>query len=191
MLARVSAVYQIKNIRTGKVYVGSSVHVYRRWNEHRKMLNFGDHHSCVLQAAWADDGEEWFSFKILEVVDDPVELRVREKHWIKTMNSVRNGYNRIYDTEYKQVRVVKTIIVDERGHVVFKRLSRRDKKEYQEVGPSVFLRQLRVRGYILRFVKQKVKKNKKVRSIMKNSAIRKPGGCAVWKTDAKPYIIRA
>lgn len=186
---RTQAVYQIKNSINGKVYVGSSVGVERRWNMHLKALKSGSHHSCILQREWEEHGEDCFSFSLLEKVQELSALRAREKFWIKNLDSVRCGYNRIYDTEVKSDKsgLVKKIFLDKKGIIVVKSLSHSDKKELLEVGQAVFLRQLRVRGYKVELRVKKVKKrgSKSVKSC-KNS-----GPCLVWANNPKPYIIRS
>jgi hypothetical protein len=86
-------VYRILNTITGKSYVGISHNAKRRKKNHFERLKAGIHHSSKLQNSFNKHGELAFQFEILEQ-DIPVELSLdRERYWIKTLNSYRNGYN--------------------------------------------------------------------------------------------------
>lgn len=82
-----SAVYAIRNIASGRVYVGSTASVDRRWNAHRHNLRKGKHHSPTLQRSWDKHGADAFSFEILEKVDDVDRLLEREQHWIDELKA--------------------------------------------------------------------------------------------------------
>ncbi len=88
-------VYQIKNIENGKVYIGSSVDIQKRWREHRSHLSNNDHHSLHLQRAWNKYGEENFEFEVIEYVEIFEELRIREQHYMDLTKCYqrKNGYN--------------------------------------------------------------------------------------------------
>jgi len=60
-----SGVYQIKNTKTGKVYIGSSIHLHTRLKAHLYALRSGRHHSAKLQRSWRVHGEAAFEFKVL------------------------------------------------------------------------------------------------------------------------------
>lgn len=75
------AIYVIRNTRSGRVYVGSSVQPKRRFYLHRRDLEAGEHHSPRLQATWNKHGPEAFEFKVIEVVPRD-QMVQREQHWI-------------------------------------------------------------------------------------------------------------
>jgi len=58
-------VYQIRNLMSGKRYVGSAKSLARRWVQHRSALFRGKHTNAHLQAAWVKDGPAAFAFKPL------------------------------------------------------------------------------------------------------------------------------
>ena len=89
-----SGVYQIRNLLDGKVYVGRSVTVEKRWSGHRTALRNGSHRNPHLQAAWLKYGEESFVFELLEEVP-PDGLPVREGHYCNALCvfDPRRGYN--------------------------------------------------------------------------------------------------
>jgi group I intron endonuclease len=60
-----TGIYEIRNSLNGKRYVGSAKSVGQRWNEHRKGLRRGTHHSKHLQASWNLYGSEAFQFRVL------------------------------------------------------------------------------------------------------------------------------
>lgn len=92
-------VYQIKNKVDGKVYVGSSVNIERRWKSHISELNKGCHNNAHLQNAWNKYGENVFEFSILELTTRE-DLRSRENYYLQLLRCTdRNiGYNMLSDT---------------------------------------------------------------------------------------------
>ena len=94
---KISAIYRIICLITGKGYVGSAIDLKNRWAEHRKQLRGKYHHSILLQRAWNKYGEENFVFEIIELVVKPTKkkLETREQYWIdfyEAANPVK-GYN--------------------------------------------------------------------------------------------------
>lgn len=86
-------IYQILNKVTEWKYVGSSVHVEVRWQEHLKGLRLGKHHCRHLQQAWNKYGEEAFVFTILEECA-PEKLIEREQSYLpeeRTAESLKKG----------------------------------------------------------------------------------------------------
>lgn len=85
-------IYAIRNIRSGRSYVGSSVNIARRWKTHIWSLNHGKHHSEHMQHAWKKYGPEMFAFEILEEVANPDTLLEREQHYLdlRRANGVYN-----------------------------------------------------------------------------------------------------
>lgn len=58
-------VYRITCVPSGRVYIGSSVSISKRFSEHRSGLRYGRHHSYMLQRAWDKHGAENFKFETL------------------------------------------------------------------------------------------------------------------------------
>ncbi len=90
-----SAIYGIRHIASGRIYVGSAVRTNARWRHHRSQLQRGTHHSRYLQAAWNKYGAEAFEFVVLEIVPTPDDLLVRENEWISSSMATdrRYGFN--------------------------------------------------------------------------------------------------
>jgi len=88
-MTKVSGIYLIENAASGKRYVGSAINMGARFNEHKKLLRRGSHHSAHLQAAWNKYGEDVFRFGALEEWE-PEFLVGMEQWWI---NMLRPEYN--------------------------------------------------------------------------------------------------
>jgi group I intron endonuclease len=88
-------IYIIKNIKTGKVYVGSSVKLEAREQRHFKNLIDGNHHSNKLQNSYNKYGKDYFIFEPIEEYEeiDNEILIEREQHWIDFYDSYNGGYN--------------------------------------------------------------------------------------------------
>jgi group I intron endonuclease len=71
-------IYEILNLVNGKRYLGSAVHLPRRWTLHQADLRRGEHHSSKLQRAWNKYGEAAFVFKPL-LVCTPKDLTFYEQ----------------------------------------------------------------------------------------------------------------
>ena len=88
-------VYMIKCLINGKVYIGKSNDVKRRWREHKSRLKRNNHENEKLQYDWNKYGEDNFEFKLIENYDNEefgIEL---EKKYINEYKSydLNFGYN--------------------------------------------------------------------------------------------------
>lgn len=97
-----SGVFQIKNIATGKVLLGSSLNLEGPLNKHRFMLKINSHPNKELQKDWNELGPDQFIFEILETVqlkNDPNfnlkdELTLLEEIWLEKLQPFgERGYN--------------------------------------------------------------------------------------------------
>ena len=79
-----SGIYQIICLTNTKVYIGSSVAIEKRWNEHRSDLRRNVHHSQHLQRAWNKYGEDVFVFEIIETVERDSLLK-REQYYLDNL----------------------------------------------------------------------------------------------------------
>ncbi len=80
----IAGIYAIRNTVSGRIYIGSSESVIRRFRAHISELNRGIHHSPWLQRSWKKHGEEKFQFILLEVHDRD-GLIVREQELIDVL----------------------------------------------------------------------------------------------------------
>lgn len=83
-------IYKIENILNGKIYIGQSIEIERRWQKH---LNAND--DFLIHKAIKKYGKENFKFSIIEECDASL-LNEKECYWINFYNSIiPNGYNMI------------------------------------------------------------------------------------------------
>ena len=64
----ISGIYQIRNIHTGRLYIGKSKNIHGRWLAHRYALDRGIHVNDDLQGDWEIYGSKAFEFTVLEEV---------------------------------------------------------------------------------------------------------------------------
>lgn len=96
MKNKIAGIYEIKNINTGKVYIGQSKDIMIRWRDHITRLKKQKHENQYLQNAWNKYGAEAFTFSILEVCDPDFDiLNKLEIKWIKLKKALDDkfGYN--------------------------------------------------------------------------------------------------
>lgn len=74
-------VYFITNAANGKVYVGSSSNIEKRWLEHKSTLKRGVHKNRYLQKAWFKYGEDCFIFEVVEICSKEFLIDV-EQNWL-------------------------------------------------------------------------------------------------------------
>lgn len=74
-----AGVYAIVHRPSGRVYIGATRDMGRRWTRHRNRLRACAHANPSLQAAWDEDGERAFECVHLEVVNDLAQLQERER----------------------------------------------------------------------------------------------------------------
>jgi len=89
-----SGVYQIINTTNNKIYVGSSINLKQRFNDHKKLLRHNKHPNNHLQSSWNKYGENNFKFKIIEFVVNE-NLLIKEQFYIDLFSSYdrKIGYN--------------------------------------------------------------------------------------------------
>lgn len=86
----ISGIYQIRNVETGKVYVGSSNNIPNRWRWHKDALRRGVHHSRYLQNAWNKYGAEKFVFEEIQEVKNVLHLEATEQTYLNYYQAGNN-----------------------------------------------------------------------------------------------------
>jgi len=74
-------IYAITHNKSGKQYIGQSVDIKARWQEHRRMLALGSHHNPKLQAHWNKYGPGAFKFHTL-IECQKTELNALEQKYL-------------------------------------------------------------------------------------------------------------
>lgn len=97
-----AGVYQIRNLKTGKVFIGSTRN-FKTLNGLKFMLENGGHINKDLQADWTQLGKDAFTIDILEKLkeneDNPYynekeELQKLEDKWMEELQPFGdNGYH--------------------------------------------------------------------------------------------------
>jgi hypothetical protein len=77
----------------GRVYIGSSDDIPRRWKSHLSQLRGGRHHNYRLQAAWNEHGEAAFAFAVVEEVADLAGLITAEQCQVNAALAAGPVYN--------------------------------------------------------------------------------------------------
>jgi group I intron endonuclease len=78
-----TVLYAIKNIKSGKAYIGSTVGFKARVTTHRRMLSRGKHHCGHLQQAWNKYGEHSFVFVQIGQASNQAEVRRLEQDFLE------------------------------------------------------------------------------------------------------------
>ena len=86
-------IYKITNLINGKIYIGQSVDINKRWRQHKRNSQIkGREYDKYLYRAFRKYGLENFSFELL-LECSPQELNEKEKYFINLYSSDTLGYN--------------------------------------------------------------------------------------------------
>lgn len=91
-MENVSGIYKIYCLGNKKAYIGSSVNVRKRRNQHLHHLRKGNHPNSYLQHSYDKYGEFSFSFSLV-LECEPEQLLAREENQIKEHKSFAEGFN--------------------------------------------------------------------------------------------------
>ena len=93
-------IYKITNKINGKMYIGESLDIIRRWEEHKEALKNNKHYNYKLQKDYNQYGLENFEFNIIAVLDESILehidkyiLLIYESLNILKYNTIDTGYN--------------------------------------------------------------------------------------------------
>lgn len=75
---------------SGKFYIGSASSFKKRWDEHKRQLKLGTHHSRQLQSAYKKYGLDGLAFDVLEFCRRK-DLIAREQSWLDAMQPQYNS----------------------------------------------------------------------------------------------------
>jgi group I intron endonuclease len=85
-------IYQIRNTKNDKIYIGSSKNIENRWLRHLQELRNGSHHNIKLQRAFNKYGEKSFVLEVVESTPDSLLLE-REQYYLDELRPYETGYN--------------------------------------------------------------------------------------------------
>lgn len=83
-------IYKITNQVNGKIYIGQSIDISRRWRQHRNASCYDS--DIPLYKAIKKYGIDNFTFEVIEECDMSL-LNERELYWINFYDSYKQGYN--------------------------------------------------------------------------------------------------
>ncbi|MGA2506855.1 MAG: GIY-YIG nuclease family protein [Chitinispirillaceae bacterium] len=95
-------IYRIKNLKNGRIFIGSAKDLRGIINSNKFQLKSGRHFNRELQKDFDETGEEGFSFDILDYLkpkeepnyDYTGELKVLEEMWLEKLEPYdEKGYN--------------------------------------------------------------------------------------------------
>lgn len=88
---KICGIYKIENLINGKLYIGQSIDIHKRWKEHKNQLNRNSHENDHLQKSWNKYGKQKFKF---EIIKDCLscDLDDEEFYYIKYYNSMNSNY---------------------------------------------------------------------------------------------------
>lgn len=121
-------IYKIQNQLNGKVYIGQSIHIEKRWQEHCRPSS-----QSLIAKAIQKYGKENFSFQILKECAES-ELDKFEEKYIKQFNSLApNGYNIVLTSEDR------TISFNKNNYAIFEQIVydiQKTSKSFKEIADS-------------------------------------------------------
>lgn len=87
-----SGIYKITNLINGQCYIGQSINIKKRWQEHRRYKSKEPNTNKLLYKAFDEFGLDNFSFEVLEYCEKNL-LNEKEQYYIDYFNSIEDGYN--------------------------------------------------------------------------------------------------
>lgn len=73
-----TGIYKITCTATGKVYIGSSINITKRWKSHQRELKNNKHKNRSLQEDYNKYGESYFNYTVIEICP-PHALKLAEQ----------------------------------------------------------------------------------------------------------------
>ena len=97
----ICGIYRIRNIINNKSYIGQSIDIYHRWEDHLYALKGNYHFNKHLQNSWNKYGEKNFEFEIIAECDAE-DLNNYEIYFIDKYQTANQefGYNETFGGQY-------------------------------------------------------------------------------------------
>lgn len=93
MSGKTGVIYAIENKVNGKMYIGLTTDLKRRFNLHKRKLKNNNHFNKHLQNSFNKYGRDKFNFKVIEKNIPKNKLCKKEIGYIKKYKSYKEGYN--------------------------------------------------------------------------------------------------
>jgi group I intron endonuclease len=92
---KITGIYKITHLSSGRVYIGSAKDIKSRWDAHRSSFPIKGRGNPYLSNAWVKYGENDFEFEVIETVSNKGDLLEREQYWIDKYNAANRefGFN--------------------------------------------------------------------------------------------------
>ena len=124
MESGITGIYKITNKINGKIYIGQSVDIRRRWYEHKGKLGKPGAEEYYFQKALKKYGIDNFTWEILEECE-PDQLNEREQYYISLYRTYVgfddcNGYNLTRGGDAPSVEARCILQYDKAGHFIAK-----------------------------------------------------------------------
>lgn len=97
-----SGIYQIRNKRDGRIYIGQTINFTHRRNQHFSKLKAQCHLSDRLQDDYDKYGKDMFVFEIIERCDKD-DLNRKERGYINILKPYYNQFASANEEEYKLI----------------------------------------------------------------------------------------
>ena len=99
----ICGIYMLKDSTSGRVYIGSSINIRKRFREHLRKLQQCKHSNYKLQKAHNLSELVLELFILEECLRE--DLSSRENYWLRFYDAVRTGFNVTYDTRRPDSKV--------------------------------------------------------------------------------------
>ena len=88
-----AAIFAVEHAANGKRLIVATKRLSKRLHDQRKYLDGGQHHNAALQADLELDGPDAFRFVLLELVDDPRDLRPLKRMHVEETRRLGLSYH--------------------------------------------------------------------------------------------------
>ena len=133
---KISCVYQIRNIINNKIYIGSTINLKSRINEHKNDLKKNIHSNQYLQNAWNKYGQQSFVFEILIIEEN--DWKGLEQYYIDLLkpdyNIAKNVFASFLGRQHTEETKKKIGRKGRKHHFFGKKHSENTKKQISESG---------------------------------------------------------
>lgn len=128
-------IYQIKNVKNGKLYIGSSIQIKVRWQDHLRDLKNNRHCNKHLQHAFNCHGEENFNFEIVKILPENTEEKLLLE--IEQKEIDKYSFEELYNINHETGRPPRPLKGSKRPSSVGQQISATKKERKHLYAPRV------------------------------------------------------